>query len=258
MSHPRFWALPLFLSLLLFPFFHTRTALAAPVDETGRRWPLAEPVSVLRGFDPPEQRWLPGHLGVDLAAEPGREVYAAAPGRVHFAGPVAGVGVVSVAHGDVRTTYLPVDASVARGDPVGPDPIGTLSEEPFHCRDRPCLHWGLLRGDTYLNPLSLLGRGEIRLLPLDPPGPGPATPSGEGTALRPARRSRAGGGLVTGSTDGSPRTRVRCPAFAVGSAILAAVVLRSRFRLPFHSEEEVGSRRIPGCSNEQPTRAPLT
>ncbi|MET9713303.1 M23 family metallopeptidase [Nocardiopsis alba] len=190
MSHPRFWALPLFLSLLLFPFFHTRTALAAPVDETGRRWPLAEPVSVLRGFDPPEQRWLPGHLGVDLAAEPGREVYAAAPGRVHFAGPVAGIGVVSVAHGDVRTTYLPVDASVARGDPVGPDPIGTLSEEPFHCRDRPCLHWGLLRGDTYLDPLSLLGRGEIRLLPLDPPGPGPATPSGEGAALRPARRSR--------------------------------------------------------------------
>ncbi|MFB8762685.1 M23 family metallopeptidase [Nocardiopsis alba] len=259
MSHPRFWALPLFLSLLLFPFFHTRTALAAPVDETGRRWPLAEPVSVLRGFDPPEQRWLPGHLGVDLAAEPGREVYAAAPGRVHFAGPVAGVGVVSVAHGDVRTTYLPVDASVSRGDPVGPDPIGTLSEEPFHCRDRPCLHWGLLRGDTYLDPLSLLGRGEIRLLPLHPPGPGPTAPSGEGVALRPGRRveSRRGSrDRVHGRISTDPRSSSR-----VRRGLGDPHRRRPPERVPlppFHSEEEVGSRRIPGCSNEQPDRVPLT
>jgi hypothetical protein len=106
-------------------------------------------------------------------------------------------------------------------------------------------------------PLSVTPTRTMRTT-LRAPRPDPATPSGEGVVLRPARRSRAGGGLVTGSTDGSPRTRVRRPAFAVGSAILTAVVLRSRFRLPFHSEEEVGSRRIPGCSNEQPTRAPLT
>ncbi|MGW9635769.1 M23 family metallopeptidase [Nocardiopsis alba] len=253
MSHPRFWALPLFLSLLLFPFFPTRTALASPVDETGRRWPLEEPVSVLRGFDPPEQRWLPGHLGVDLAAEPGQEVYAAAPGRVHFAGPVAGVGVVSVAHGDVRTTYLPVDASVARGDPVGPDPIGTLSEEPFHCRDRPCLHWGLLRGDTYLDPLSLLGRGEIRLLPLDPPGRGPGVPSREGTTLGRGRRTENRGG-----TRGRVRDRISVASRSPWARRSSPSSSGAASASSFHSEEEVGSRRIPRCSNEQPTRAPLT
>ena len=163
MTDPRFRVLSLFLSLLLFPLFPARTALAEPAPW---RWPLESPVVVLRGFDPPAQRWLPGHLGVDLAAEPGRPVYPAGPGRVRFAGRVAGVGVVSVAHGELRTTYLPVDPHVARGDPVDSDPIGVIADEPRHCPRRSCLHWGLLRGSTYLDPLSLLGRGEVRLLPL--------------------------------------------------------------------------------------------
>jgi len=29
-----------------------------------------------------------------------------------------------------------------------------------------CLHWGLLQGDVYLDPLALLGLGRVRLLPL--------------------------------------------------------------------------------------------
>ncbi|OLT26819.1 hypothetical protein BJF83_03380 [Nocardiopsis sp. CNR-923] len=144
-------------SLLLFPVSPDRTAW---------RWPLEPPVAVLRGFDPPERRWLPGHLGVDLAAEPGEEVHAVGPGRVHFAGPVAGTPLVSVVHGDLRTTYLPVEPSLARGDPVDAgEVIGTVADGPTHCADRPCLHWGLLRGPTHLDPLALLGHGEVRLLP---------------------------------------------------------------------------------------------
>lgn len=133
------------------------------------RWPLTPPPPVLRHFDPPEQRWLPGHLGVDLAAEPGQEVHAAGAGRVRFVGSVAGTPLVSVAHGDLRTTYLPVESDLAWGDPVAAgDVLGTLAADPPHCRDRPCLHWGLLRDGDYLDPLSLLGLGEVRLLPLGP------------------------------------------------------------------------------------------
>ncbi|WP_444962579.1 M23 family metallopeptidase [Nocardiopsis sp. M1B1] len=149
---------------------------------TDWRWPVDPPVEVLRPFDPPEQRWLAGHLGVDLAAEPGREVRAAGAGRVHFAGRVAGAPLVSVAHGDLRTTYLPVESDLVRGDPVAAgDVLGTLAAAPPHCPDRPCLHWGLLRGDDYLDPLSLLGLGEFRLLPVPPP----ASPHGR---ERPRRR----------------------------------------------------------------------
>ncbi|MGW9347108.1 Peptidase family M23 [Nocardiopsis flavescens] len=145
----------------------------APVPPADRawNWPLDPPPRVLRPFDPPGRPWLPGHRGVDLAAEPGRDVLAAGPGRVHFAGTVAGTPVVSVSHGELRTTYLPVETDLARGDPVrGGQVIGTLAEGPRHCADRPCLHWGLLSGREYLDPLSLLGPVRTRLLPR----PGPA------------------------------------------------------------------------------------
>lgn len=159
----------LLVSLLLFPLCLTRTAAA----DTAWHWPLDPPVRVLRGFDPPEQRWLPGHLGVDLAAEPGTPVRATGSGHVHFAGLVAGTPVVTVAHGDLRTTYLPVDSPLARGDPVAPgDPLGVLAASPTHCASGPCLHWGLLRGGTHLDPLGLLGRGRVRLLPSSPGDPG--------------------------------------------------------------------------------------
>lgn len=152
--------------------------------EADWRWPVDPPVRVLRPFDPPEQRWLAGHLGVDLAAEPGQEIRAAGAGRVHFAGQVAGTPLVSVTHGDLRTTYLPVESDLVRGDPVAAgDVLGTLAAAPPHRPDRPCLHWGLLRGDDHLDPLSLLGLGEFRLLPVPPP----ASPHGRGRP-RPRRR----------------------------------------------------------------------
>jgi len=158
---------PLFALLLVLP-----SSPAHASGDTDWRLPVSPPTGVLRPFDPPEQRWLPGHLGVDLAAEPGQEVYAAGPGRVRFVGTVAGTPLVSVAHGDLRTTYLPVESGLARGDPVSVgDVLGTLAADPLHCRDRPCLHWGLLRGGDYLDPLGLLGLGEVRLLPLGPSRP---------------------------------------------------------------------------------------
>jgi murein DD-endopeptidase MepM/ murein hydrolase activator NlpD len=87
---------------------------------------------------------------------------------VDFAGLVAGKGVVVIRHGAIRTTYEPVTASVLVGSKVRVgDVIGTLSAGESHCSTQTsvsCLHWGLIRGETYLNPLGLVKK-RVRLLP---------------------------------------------------------------------------------------------
>jgi murein DD-endopeptidase MepM/ murein hydrolase activator NlpD len=148
-------------------------ALAPAAD---RAWPIGGPPLVTRRFDPPAQRWLPGQRGVDLAGSPGTVVSAAAAGVVYFAGPVAGRGVVSVQHhGGLRTTYQPVEPVVSAGDPVAAgDPLGVLAPGHAGCPVAACLHWGLRRGETYLDPLALLGLGRVRLLPIHQAGSGVA------------------------------------------------------------------------------------
>ncbi|MGH8893530.1 MAG: peptidoglycan DD-metalloendopeptidase family protein, partial [Actinomycetes bacterium] len=91
----------------------------------------------------------------------------AGTGVVAFAGPVAGRGVVTVLHPDGRrTTYEPVAASVAAGDPVTEGAVvGTVAAAPGHCLPGTCLHWGLRSGETYIDPLSLVGATQVRLLP---------------------------------------------------------------------------------------------
>ena len=85
-----------------------------------------------------------------------------------YAGRLAGRGVVVVDHGRLRTTYEPVQRAVSVGERVSVGTvIGTL-ESGSHCGARSCLHWGLLEGEKYLNPLSLIAAGgdaTIRLLP---------------------------------------------------------------------------------------------
>jgi murein DD-endopeptidase MepM/ murein hydrolase activator NlpD len=149
-------------------------------------WPLAGHPTVVHGFDPPAKRWLPGHRGVDLAAEPGTPVRAAGAGVIGYAGMLAGRGVVTVQHGSLRTTYEPVEASVHRGERVtAGEVIGHLQDTPGHCRPQTCLHWGLLRGDHYLNPLSLV-QGRIRLLPVW----GKAKPRGEASSATGEHRAQ--------------------------------------------------------------------
>ncbi|MEB3960323.1 M23 family metallopeptidase [Streptomyces kunmingensis] len=148
-----------------------------------RLWPVGERPAVVRPWSPPATSYGPGHRGVDLSAPIDAPVRSVAVGRVSFAGEVAGRGVVSVelsGTGDppLRTTYEPVTATVEKGDHVAPgDPLGYLQLPTGHCpRSSPsCLHWGLLRGTTYLDPLSLLDpsllhRDPARLLPVWGPG----------------------------------------------------------------------------------------
>ncbi len=151
----------------------TTPALAAP---TGVR-PVPGPV--IRGFDPPAQRWLAGHRGVDLAATAGEPVRAVADGVVSFAGMVAGRGVVSVrldGGPDRVVTHEPLSPAVSLGHRVRTgDVIGWIGEGG-DCSGR-CLHWGLKVQGLYQDPLSLL-TGSVRLLPAEarPAALPPATP----------------------------------------------------------------------------------
>lgn len=152
--------------LLLVVMGATPTASADGEDPVGT-WPLRPEPAVVRGFDPPAGPYGPGHRGVDLAGRAGQRVLSALPGRVSFAGRIAGRGVVVVSHGDTRTTYEPVTAEVAVGEVLARGaPLGRLEMVGSHCFPRTCLHWGWLRGETYLDPLRLVGAGPVRLLPL--------------------------------------------------------------------------------------------
>jgi murein DD-endopeptidase MepM/ murein hydrolase activator NlpD len=133
-------------------------------------WPLAPQPEVVRRFDPPDAPWGAGHRGVDLAGSPGAVVRAAMAGTVAFVGVIAGKPVVSVDHDATRTTYEPVVATVAAGDPVAAGaPLGRLGVAGSHCFPAACLHWGWIRNadDVYLDPLLLVDAPRpVRLLPL--------------------------------------------------------------------------------------------
>jgi murein DD-endopeptidase MepM/ murein hydrolase activator NlpD len=140
-------------------------ATARPRLPSPAGWPLAGRPEVIRGFAAPDHDYGPGHRGVDLAARTGEPVLAAAAGTVAFAGSVAGREVVSIDHGDWRTTYEPVAPGVTAGHRVAlGQRIGRVSGGG-HCAGR-CLHWGLRQGATYVDPLLLVGRsaGPLRLL----------------------------------------------------------------------------------------------
>jgi murein DD-endopeptidase MepM/ murein hydrolase activator NlpD len=179
-------------------------------------WPLAPTPEVVARFDPPLDPWGSGHRGVDLLGSAGQPVRAALPGRVTYAGQLAGRGVVVVSHGDTRTTYEPVSADVSVGDSVAAGGrLGRLEAFGSHCFPRACLHWGWLRGETYLDPLGLVGGGPVRLLPLwsDDPlphwfGPPPDVPSPTRPQWRPplVESLKVVGFFGGGTSDGADST----------------------------------------------------
>ena len=178
-----------------------RTRAPAPRPRYG--WPTGAPAEVVQGFDPPAVVWGSGHRGVDLALAAGSPVLAAGAGTVAFAGPVAGRPVVSIDHADgIRTTYEPVEASVAVGDAVARGQvIGTLVAG--HRSDGvDALHWGARTGPkSYVNPLRLVQPAVIRLKPLE------------------ARRARPGRRVGEEPADGTGgRSRREEPAQARGKA----------------------------------------
>jgi murein DD-endopeptidase MepM/ murein hydrolase activator NlpD len=112
--------------------------------------------------------WGPGHRGVDLGGQPGDPVLAIADGTVVFAGYLVDRPVISVDHpGGLRSTYEPVDPLVTPGQLVHRgDVLGHLLPGHPECTAAPaCLHWGIRRGDNYLDPLILVSAHHVRLLP---------------------------------------------------------------------------------------------
>ena len=86
---------------------------------------------------------------------------AALPGQVHFAGEVAGVGWVSIDHGvGLRTTYGDLDPRlVSAGQQVQAGTVlGEVAAGATH------LDWGAIADGTYIDPMSLLGAWEVRLV----------------------------------------------------------------------------------------------
>ena len=175
-------------------------------------WPLPGAREVSRPFAPPATTYGRGHRGADLPAEPGAAVHAAGGGRVSYAGRLAGRGVVVVVHGALRTTYEPVTASVAVGALVeAGERIGQLEAAHEGCPVEACLHWGLRRGEDYLDPVRLVERGPVRLLPVGEGGPpavasGPAAGSGQAAGSDPPARSgpaKSGAAAGSGATAGS-------------------------------------------------------
>ena len=143
---------------------------SAAVAEPPVPWglPLPGGLPVTRPFEAPPHPYAAGHRGADLRGSPGSVVLAAGDGVVVFAGMVAGRPVISIDHTDgLRTTYEPVDPSVGAGLRVGRgSPIGTLRPGHPGCPVEACLHWGLRRGQAYLDPLSVLRPPRVRLLPM--------------------------------------------------------------------------------------------
>lgn len=130
-------------------------------------WPLHPEPRVVNGFDLPGARWEAGHRGVDLLGRPTQPVLAPLPGVITHVGKIAGRGVVTLSHGETRTTYEPVMSDLAVGAEVAAGtPLGWLHPTGSHCAPDACLHWGWRRGAEYLDPMSLVGRTRIRLLPL--------------------------------------------------------------------------------------------
>ena len=138
----------------------------APSGSSGAVAPV--PGTVVRSFDPPAHPYGPGHRGVGLEAAPGDPVNAALPGTVTFAGAVADVGWVTVAHGGgLDTTYGPLDPrAVTAGQRVERGQrLGRLADAAPH------LHWGARLHGVYLDPLLLFERWQVHLVAVaGPPG----------------------------------------------------------------------------------------
>jgi hypothetical protein len=74
---------------------------------------------------------------------------------VTFAGVVVDRHLIVIGHGDLRSTLEPVMPDLAPGAVVAAgQQVGTVSTEPPHAPDT--VHWGVRRGDVYLDPTLLV------------------------------------------------------------------------------------------------------
>lgn len=132
--------------------------------------PVAAPVT--DPYREPPCPWCPGNRGLHYELAEETIVRAAASGTVSFSGTVAGVRYVVVAHSDgLRATYGRLAATTLHsGDRIAAGAVVG--------RSTTSLHFGLRRGDAYVDPEPLIGRlvERLRLLPTDGTPPRSAPP----------------------------------------------------------------------------------
>lgn len=149
-------------------FLFTATPLPASL---AWGWPLAGTPKVVRAFDPPAQPWLSGHRGVDLLAPQGAEVLSPIAAVVTFSGVVVNREVLTLMTNEgLRLSFEPVVSSLGVGDLVARGQVIGQVHGPTHCENSvvaSCLHWGVRRGEVYLDPLQfILDQRPSVLLPL--------------------------------------------------------------------------------------------
>ncbi|HEX9776465.1 MAG TPA: M23 family metallopeptidase [Actinomycetota bacterium] len=136
----------------------------AAADGAGPALDLIPPIDgpIARHFDEPAGPYAPGHRGIDFDAPAGSPVVAAATGTVAFAGRVGESLFVSIDHPDgSRTTYSflsAVEATAGQAVAQGEEVARSGSGHPGSA-DPPHLHFGLRRGDLYLDPEPVLLAG---------------------------------------------------------------------------------------------------
>jgi hypothetical protein len=212
--------------------------------------PWSPPVSgpVVRGFDPPDSPFGPGHLGVDYAVAPGTAVRAAGAGVVVFAGRVGeGLHVVVRHDGDVRTTdsFL-ATIEVVAGQTVGRGAILGTSGGTGPGHGAAILHFGVRVGATPVDPMLLFAPPDLSAVVHL------AAPRGGAAAPAPADPSRSG----------SPGERAALGSSVGERAALAAelrVDARQRAAPPawWHDQPETRPRAPAGAAEgRRPTWAP--
>ena len=182
-------------------------------------------------FRPPTNPYGPGNRGVEFATAAGAVVMAPADGTVTFAGQVGGDLFVVVGHDDgVRTTmgYL-ASILVVKGEVVRRgQPVGIAAS---------AMHWGARRGETYIDPMSLLRVGPPRVhLVAD-----------DGGATRPApgpfdKVGATVGGFVFSSPPIASVPSANVAALGPGSIIPMSLGLGGGLPRLFPSQDTLGDR----------------
>lgn len=127
----------------------------------GYAWPLAQRGFVTRSFGEAPGGRASGHPGLDIAVPTGSYVRAAGPGRVTEAGRDSVYGrYVRVGHPDGLSTLYGHNAwlFVAEGDSVEAEEVIALSGNSGRST-APHLHFEVRRGETSLDPATVLRRG---------------------------------------------------------------------------------------------------
>lgn len=125
------------------------------------RWPVHG--EVIRPFQESAGPYGAGHRGIDIAAPFGTPIRAPADGTVSFAGTVAGALFISIDHaGGIRTSYSWVSSiGVRKGQSVRAGTVIGATGQGHPGSDRTHLHFSARLDGTYIDPMLLLGGGNL-------------------------------------------------------------------------------------------------